>query len=760
MIFSNYKKTLVLLNTVLVLASCGKKNDHLVDVTNSATFYVDKGVALTGKTTLERDSQQKPNKKNFNIQACIKDNALLQAVQYLDFAVEVQEGVSITRRTDQFGCIIWNEQISYDALSNEAELLVERKITALNGHSGSVVLELSMNPWASEDGLTLTDLRYDSALRSKVTKGAVNYSMVQVQSDSGDKIDSIQMIVDKKKVADSVSLKNKSGDDNNVRMRLDAIQIQFLGHDYSAYEMTSTLNLKIAHKYRIRISPQFIRENFNGKQIFETIVSGNIKFNLAILRDTINFKNTTNYNPSDVLTTAQFVGEMIDGVMVADVTLKFQDLAPLTGRTYLLLSSAPEPGYIQFKDGNYISPLGALPAASQAAFVPTNWSAEKIYKNQTEVAIKQKQNELAKTNFDYFKEKSKFIEIPANQATASGQNYASRIKATLLSNLQSGKKEVSVSEKSALCSLLVGSKVMNLNACYADPENFVNIRKREIVESVSSVAPERVGMTYNEDLNINMNFSSSNDQSTGDSTSKKYGYSANAGLSAGLDIDLLSLVSNVVPVVGTITKTIVEKLLEWVLGVKLNLPKLSASVSGSASYSRDLYTWSLANSKKESGSISTTLKFAANAEMKMFSFQGTFRPCYLVSLTSAAKAKLEQINRASFEKMGLPEGAYVCSDKTLSGTRKEMYVLVNSSTGIAGSPLTDSSDSSEAPLRMFFRGPTTYSIFKNLVQKENFEMQFNKFPAEQVIQSIKDMKMPGDIHLNQEFPGLLNPVIE
>lgn len=760
MIFSNYKKTLVLLSTVLVLASCGKKNDHLVDATNSATFYVDKGVALTGKTTLERDSQQKPNKKNFNIQACIKDNALLQAVQYLDFAVEVQEGVSITRRTDQFGCIIWNEQISYEALSNEAELLVERKITALNGHSGSVVLELSLNPWASEDGLTLTDLRYDSALRAKVTKGAVNYSMVQVQSDSGDKIDSIQMTVDKKKVADSVSLKNKSGDDNNVRMRLDAIQIQFLGHDYSAYEMTSTLNLKIAHKYRIRISPQFIRENFNGKQIFETIVSGNIKFNLAILRDTINFKSTTNYNPSDVLTTAQFVGEMIDGVMVADVTLKFQDLAPLTGRTYLLLSSAPEPGYIQFKDGNYISPLGALPAASQAAFVPTNWSAEKIYNNQTVIVAKQKQNELAKTNFDYFKEKSKFIEIPTNQATASGQSYASRIKTTLLSNLQSGKKEVSVSDKSALCSLLVGAKIMNLNACYADPENFVNIRKREIVESVAAVAPARVGMTYNEDLNINMNFLNSNDQSTGDSTSKKYGYSANAGLSAGLDIDLLSLISNVVPVVGTITKTIVEKLLEWVLGVKLNLPKLSASVSGSASYSRDLYTWSLANSKKESGSISTTLKFAANAEMKMFSFQGTFRPCYLVSLTSSAKAKLEQINRVNFEKMGLPEGAYVCSDKILSGTRKEMYVLINSSTGIAGSPLTDSSDSSEAPLRMFFRGPTTYSIFKNLVQKENFEMQFNKFPAEQVIQSVKDMKMPGDIHLNQEFPGLLNPVIE
>ncbi len=753
MTFSKHALTFALALALGTVVSCGKRDDHMrtSDPDSDATFYVDKDVKTWGKVIVTRDVQQKPNQKDFKIQACLKDNALLAVIQFQEFKVFAGDN-EITKTTDKFGCIIWDEQIRYDALASEAELLVVRKIQAVRGHAGTVELELAINPWSSEDAITVTDLRYDEALKTKTTPDAVTYSMTQFQSDESHSSPAFSMEVNKRRVAEAIaSQKNKNaGAAPETRMRLDAIQMQFLGHDYSAYEITSTLNLKVAHKYRIRINPQFIRENFNGKQIFETIASGMVKFHVAVLRDTVNPKAGTSYQLADVLSTSEFVGEMVDGVMVADVTLKFQDLAPLTGRTILLMTASSLPGYIQFRDGSYISPVGPLVAASSISFVPSIWSAEVIHENNQKYIADMNNRIKSISNFEYFKKTAGFVEVEKAIHTNIGPRRVPSIHHVddMLAALEKDKKDLSMATQLALCAQL--TKGLSGRPCTPKALEMVNIRQREIVESITNPVPERVGITLNEDLTINMNYALANEQSKGSGKSFKAGWSA--GLNAGLDFDILGFATGKIPVIG--------QFFNWILKMAPIKPSLGFKIGGTASYNHDLYTWSLTDSKKETGSISTSVKFAANAEMKIFQFDGKYKKCWLSNLNSEFKEKLEKQYSKEFSKLGLPEGIYICSPKIYEGKRREMFVLINSTTGIANSPLTDTLASSEAPLRMYFRGPVGYSVFKHLLTERGMEVRFDKFPVNELVKEVRSLKNEGDMYLNQEFPGVLNPILE
>lgn len=802
MIFSKNSVSLALVLSLLSLQiGCGKRDDRLTDPESAATFYVDKDVKAWGKVIVARDAQQKPKQKDFKIQACLKDNALLAIIQFQEFKIWAG-GQEMTKETDKFGCIIWDEQIHYDALANEAELLIVRRIEAIRGHAGGVDVELAINPWSSEDGITVTDLRYDQALKTKSTADALSYSLVQFQSDDGKtNTNAFSMEVNRKRVADAAAQqKNKSLASVETRMRLDAIQMQFLGHDYGAYEITPTLNLKVAHKYRIRINPQFIRNNFNGKQIFETIASGNIKFHVALLKDTINPKEDSRYDLNEVLSTADFVGEMVDGVMVADVTLKFQDLAPLTGRTILILTASSLPNYIQFRDGSYISPIGPLVSASSISFVPTTWNAEIIHNNNLKYLSANAARSKAISNFEYFKKTTGFVEVPRvmemrnetpnflRPATSAGTPYQE-----LMNALERSDNKISQHVKYALCSYLTQEKTRRDRLCQLGNLEYINFRQREIVEEITQPVPQRVGITLNEDLTINMNYLVSSEQIKGKAQSAKVGFNAGltgglvAGLNAGLDLDMLDSVGGKVP--GFSILSWLSKMLgntkpgtpvpidpadpngPSLPGNPLVTPpknsfgaKLGANIGGNfggmAIYNNDLWTWNLSDSQRQTGSISTSVKFGANAEMKVFSFKGKFKKCWLINLSGPFKTKLEKIHRKEFSQIGLPKGLYACAPKVMDAQRSEMFVLINSITGIANSPLTDPLASSEAPLRMFFRGPMGYSVFKNLIMEKKMEVQFNKFPIDKIISDVKSLKNEGDMFLNQEFPGILNPVLQ
>ncbi len=807
MTYSKKAFAIALVLSLATIVSCGKRDDRLSDPDTQATFYVDKGVAVWGKVIVTRDAQQKPNQKDFKIQACLKDNALMAIIQFQDFKIKAGDQEMI-KTSDKFGCIIWDEQIHFDGLATETELLVVRRVEAIRGHAGGVNVELALNPWATEDTITVTDLRYDEALKTKTTADAVSYSLAQFQADDGKPNPTFSMEVNKKRVADASSVqKSKSAAIVDTRMRLDAIQLQFLGHDYGAYEITPTLNLKVAHKYRIRISPQFIRTNFNGKQLFETISSGQVKFHVALLKDTVNTQAGTTYNLSDVLSTSEFVGEMVDGVMVADVTLKFQDLAPLTGRTILVLTASALPGFIQFRDGNYISPVGPLVAAGAISFVPSNWSAEILHKNNLKYIGDSTAHAKSVSNFDFFKKTTGFIEVPKTiEITGTPRtSYSTTHFQDLVTALDRGDKNVSAAVRSALCAYLTQEKARGQRLCYGKNMDLLNFRQREVVEEITNPVPERVGITFNEDLTLNMNYLVTGERIIGNGQAAKIGATAalnagvtaglNASLNAGLDLDMapmenklpggklpgfgfLSWLSKFIgntkpgpavpidpadPLGPSVPGNPVPIDPRSSIGAKFggNIGgTLGFNAGGVASYNNDFYTWTLSNARRETGSISTSVSFKANAEMKVFSFQGKFRKCWLINLSSTMKQQLATAAGKDYSQLGLPSGMYVCSSKVEEGKRSEMFVLVNSITGIVNSPLTDNLDSKEAPLRLFFRGPMGYSVFKNLIMDKKFEVNFNKFPGDKLVKEVQSLQNPGDVYLNQEFPGVLDLVLQ
>lgn len=799
MIFSRNLITAALVLSLASIVSCGKRDDHLTDPNSDATFIVDKDVKIWGKVVVTRDAQEKPNQKDFKIQACLKDKALLAVIQDQEFKV-IAGDQEMVKRSDLFGCIIWDEQIKYDAFDMESELMVIRRIEAISGHSGGVNFELSINPWVTEETMTVTDLRTDSNLKTVMTPNAVSYGMTQFQSTDGKKtttLPSFAMVVDKQQLMNAAT-QSKRISPSNTPMRLDAIQMNFLGHDYGAYEITPTLNLKVAHKYRIRINPLFGRSSISGKQFFEPINSGKVKFHLAILKDTVDQTGGTMYKLSDVLSSADFVGQMERGVMVADVTLKFQDLAALTGRTILVLSGSPVPGYIQFRDSNYISPVGPLVSVGSISFVPSNISAEVIHQNNLKYIKDASTKAKTISNFDFFKKTTGFTEVPrsienfgAPRSSVSTNHYDNLMKALAKSD-----EKISQATKSVICSYLTQQSARGPYYCDSKTMELINFRIRDIVEDITTPVPYSDDITFNEDLTINMNYLLSKEQVKGKAQAAKYGYNAGltaglvGSLNAGLDLDMaaalkekkffgfgfLSWLSKAIgntkpgepkkidafdsdPAASTVPGDPVPIPPKQSLGAKAGA-NLGATVGGVASYNNDLFMWNLSEQRRETGSISTSVKFTANAEMKVFKFKGKFRKCWLVNLSNAFKDEVEAKTRKPFSDAGLPKGLYACAPKAEEGERKEMFVLINTITGIANSPMTDALASKEAPLRMFFRGPIGYSVFKNLVVDRKMEVQFNKFPVNELIKDVQSLKNEGDMFLNQEFPGVLNPILE
>jgi len=44
--------------------------------------------------------------------------------------------------------------------------------------------------------------------------------------------------------------------------------------------------------------------------------------------------------------------------------------------------------------------------------------------------------------------------------------------------------------------------------------------------------------------------------------------------------------------------------------------------------------------------------------------------------------------------------------------------------------------------------------------EKKMEVSFNKFPVEKLVSEVQSLKNEGDLFLNQEFPGVLNNVIQ
>jgi hypothetical protein len=151
--------------------------------------------------------------------------------------------------------------ISYDPFENERQILMTRTITALQGHSGSEVIQLAYNPWAGDK---LLFLKREAARGPE--NSLINYSsggeIVRKNTVSGD---SYSVRVDLTTSVVSQNLK---------KSYISAMSMQFLKRDYANYEINSNLNLILAHQYRLKFTSALIRKTLDQGTVLQVITVG------------------------------------------------------------------------------------------------------------------------------------------------------------------------------------------------------------------------------------------------------------------------------------------------------------------------------------------------------------------------------------------------------------------------------------------------------------------------------------------------------
>lgn len=147
----------------ILLASCSfRKEEQKSNDSEAATFLVDPITASTEQDKSDSNFNSVATGRLFNFTACVKDVALLEAIQGQKFQILEGSREIKTAETDSKGCLYWSEKISYNSLAQESYSEIERSFLALGAHKGKQSVRLAINPWKNGSGASL-DLRFQEA---------------------------------------------------------------------------------------------------------------------------------------------------------------------------------------------------------------------------------------------------------------------------------------------------------------------------------------------------------------------------------------------------------------------------------------------------------------------------------------------------------------------------------------------------------------------------------------------------------------------
>lgn len=163
MLLSKPNILLLILALVFGLSACnipkpsGRDNQ---DSEGSATFFVE---SSDGEVISERvhESISFPKAKTYRFSICFKDQTYSKPIVGAAFRV-VENDQEI--KSDAKGCVIWTEEVEFNALARPNYLYFERNIQGLGIHRGQRKMKLAINPWS--DG---KDLKQALDMSKKVT---------------------------------------------------------------------------------------------------------------------------------------------------------------------------------------------------------------------------------------------------------------------------------------------------------------------------------------------------------------------------------------------------------------------------------------------------------------------------------------------------------------------------------------------------------------------------------------------------------------
>lgn len=691
-------KALALIVVSVLLASCSKKDVHFSK--DGATFYVD---SITPAFYADELTNDVVSRKFINLTACIKDNAMSASVMNLKFQISAG-GVSTVKSTDERGCLVWQELFSFQPLDHEKFIALERTITAVEGHSGSELVQLAYNPWKDK----LSFLKREAV---SVSNG------ITLQYDSGLGLSRAASTGSGDRIPVDIHTTTMS---TNMQSYISNLTFDFLGRDFSQYEITPSLNLVIAHKYLFKFSTSLLRKTMDAGMTAQKISSGRFRFYFVLLKEGTDLGSV---NPSDIVAANAFDADASLGEITKEATLRFHNITALASRmtAVLTITSVDQPHI--FAESSFRGAVLPLNVPSKGvSLIPSALSAKELYHLTQNIFTQQ----AAMTGLKLFEKHAGFVASNSKPVAwpvpaGFGRTKNEMVDVVSIFKRKKAGQHVSPVEQSvyakALCyKYFDGNNVQaGYDACLREPNRMISATGREFVEKINNSAARQVGFPDVGSINMSASFDFSEAKSKAKGSTSKSSVGWNAGLGGEIGV-----------------------------GMPLGPAKLSASLGGKISTGKEWYTMnSTTTSSGESAKVIAGRSVNVAFEGFTFAFNATTRSCMLIVPTDALKQVLGSVPA--------PAGKYICDDQAKTADVSETYYFLNESRNIGGSPLSDSMSAMDNPWRMFVRGKKALTVIKNSFEQKNIKLVLDKMPDSQVL------KQFNEFYVTQEFPGMLSP---
>lgn len=649
--------------------------------------------AAAGSLTMGSSNSRR---KLYQFSAC-----LLDAVSHAPI-VRTRFGVSdgITDReivSDNSGCLLWEEKHRVSDINGADRLMrIKRTFKAIEGFSGSVTLELGFNPLEGE----LLDIRRLKVLPENLEQTS---QLLTFESDIQAALSSSSTLL------------------SFAQAFIPDIGLQFIEHDKSISEITPLMTLKTAQRFRLKFNPIVLRRNNKNEVVQVGLKGGNFNLWLVITKkDPVR----SNITAEDIV--AEFQGPVsvrYDSAVIHDIALRVHDTAGVLSRNHVLVALEPQGTLTtQARSGfftGFISPLkgndagiAVLPVSNEQA----TRLAQKIDSALTNARSSGMGTLQALEKFSGLKPETNSSEklLTVSKANTSSKEVKDLLK-EYCAILYSSDLIINVPHTGYFAEVINffdpdnQKKVHVLKACQKNPEDYVRLDVRDMVEKVNGAPKHVPNSTVVKDISVGraVSFSHTQSQSSTASASGGAGISGEAGI--GWSTPDLAKRLGGAPSAG--------------LGFK---------ISGGAD-------WNVAVAKNKSSStgVSTSVSegHQFNVVSDTYQIDATVRRCAIVSATVEGGKK----------------GFFSCAAGTDRRRLEETYYLVNH--GIASSPFSDEDSADNTRWRLTIRGTEMYKQFEETMTKGNTVLEFSKLT---LTVDGKSRLLP-DFRVTQEFPGAVLP---
>lgn len=119
------------------------------DGQNQGTFYISqvRGSFTSVKT---HETFSLPVSRTLSLRTCLKDQRYSKSINQHKFEVLKQGQRIADLTTDDDGCLVWQEEVEFNALLDAKWIKIERSLKAQGQHKGSRTMELLLDPWTEK----------------------------------------------------------------------------------------------------------------------------------------------------------------------------------------------------------------------------------------------------------------------------------------------------------------------------------------------------------------------------------------------------------------------------------------------------------------------------------------------------------------------------------------------------------------------------------------------------------------------------------